>query len=141
MYIRGRKDSQLCTTGPYSLTRNPLYLFSFLGVVGVCLAAQNLILTGITALLFLAYYHVIIRKEETRLREMFGVAWEDYATRVPRFLPRWQGPDTADVVEVNVRIFTRSLGDVGWFLVAIIAIELVEDMRIDGVLGGWVLPY
>lgn len=33
-YIGGRKNRELCQKGPYALTRNPLYFFSFLGVVG-----------------------------------------------------------------------------------------------------------
>lgn len=34
IYIVGRKDEELCTDGPYSLVRNPLYAFSLLGLVG-----------------------------------------------------------------------------------------------------------
>ena len=65
LYIGGRKDLDLCQSGPYSLTRNPLYFFSFLGLVGVCLAAQNIVLMIISVVAFLVYYRPVIRNEET----------------------------------------------------------------------------
>ena len=41
-YISGRKNHELVVDGPYSLTRNPLYFFSFLGYVGAGLAFEKL---------------------------------------------------------------------------------------------------
>ncbi len=35
LYIGGRKNSELVTYGPYSITRNPLYVFSLTGITGV----------------------------------------------------------------------------------------------------------
>ena len=40
VYIAGRKNKELCQDGPYSLCRNPLYVFSFIGTVGVALGAR-----------------------------------------------------------------------------------------------------
>jgi protein-S-isoprenylcysteine O-methyltransferase Ste14 len=48
LYIGGRKGAELVDIGPYSLCRNPLYFFSFLGAAGV--GAQTGALT--VALLF-----------------------------------------------------------------------------------------
>lgn len=78
IHIAGRKDKELCQTGPYSLCRNPLYLFSFIGMIGFFLAAQSLILATIGAILFLAYYRGVIRSEEIRLKELFGVRFDAY---------------------------------------------------------------
>ena len=35
LYIGGHKERQLIVSGPYSITRNPLYAFSILGTVGI----------------------------------------------------------------------------------------------------------
>lgn len=129
-HIGGRKNQQLCTSGPYSLTRNPLYFFSFLGVLGASLALQSLALAGVTTLFFLAYYALVIRAEERRLRGLFGAAFEAYARAVPRFWPRLAPPDHGETLAVPPRLFARTLLEVFWFLAAIVVIELIEKGKL-----------
>src|SRR5690606_20550686 len=50
LYIGGRKSSQLVDTGPYSVSRNPLYVFSMLGVIGVGAQAGSLVLGPVLCL-------------------------------------------------------------------------------------------
>ena len=82
-----KKNAELATTGPYALTRNPLYLGSMLIALGFAWAAASwLVLLALTAL-FIAIYLPTIRAEEAYLRERFA-GFHAYAARVPRLLPR-----------------------------------------------------
>ena len=42
LYIAGYKTDNLVTEGPYSMCRNPLYFFSFIGALGVGFASETL---------------------------------------------------------------------------------------------------
>ena len=81
-YIGGRKDQELCRRGPYGMTRNPLYVFSFLGVCGAGLGLQSLALVATAVVFFLSYYAIVIRAEERRLAEIFGPAFTRYCARL-----------------------------------------------------------
>ena len=85
-----RKNEALATSGPYSYTRNPLYLGSFLIAIGFAIAARSVWVWILLVILFTAVYIPVIRGEETFLRNKFP-DFELYAQRVPRILPRWSG--------------------------------------------------
>jgi len=82
------KNETLATSGPYAVTRHPMYLGSTLVLVGLIVAAQS----WITAALGLAYlalfYPATIAREDRKLRARHGAAFDAWATRVPRFWPR-----------------------------------------------------
>ncbi|TIV31008.1 MAG: isoprenylcysteine carboxylmethyltransferase family protein, partial [Mesorhizobium sp.] len=67
LYIGGRKSSEVVTGGPYSITRNPLYLFSTVAAAGV--GAQIGSFSGIIlfALLCAGAFHIVILREERYL--------------------------------------------------------------------------
>ena len=74
-------------TGPYSICRNPLYLFSTIGVLGFGLMLQSLIYAALlTSVIFLIFIWTI-RKEEAFLRQKFGESYATYADRTPRIVP------------------------------------------------------
>jgi protein-S-isoprenylcysteine O-methyltransferase Ste14 len=80
--------TELNTSGPYALTRNPLYLGNLLITVGLCLVAHDPILLVLVTGLFAVQYRAIIAAEEQFLRARFGKRFDEYAARVPRFWPR-----------------------------------------------------
>ena len=83
-----RKQESLTTTGPYAYTRNPLYLGSSILAVGLAIAARSWPVTILLAVYFPAFYGMVMRQEEKELRAQFGAAFDEYAQRVPLFLPR-----------------------------------------------------
>ncbi len=126
LYIGGRKKQHLVDTGPFSVVRNPLYVFSFLGVLGIGLSSATVTLPILLAMLFLVYYPGVVRGEEALLQEIFGPAYADYRARVPRWLPdpgRWRNTET---LEVMPQFVVATLRDSAWFLLAYPAFGLLE---------------
>jgi protein-S-isoprenylcysteine O-methyltransferase Ste14 len=82
-----RKDRELAVTGPYALTRNPLYLGSAILAAGFVVASHSWIAGLLVSLYFGIFYYAVMRNEEEDLRMRFGVDFNAYATRVPLFFP------------------------------------------------------
>lgn len=96
-----RKMDELAMTGPYALVRHPLYVGSSIAAVGFVLAStsfsismakpffdRTVLFWAFLWILFDSIYLPKIRKEELQLRSKFSAAYESYAARVPRFLPK-----------------------------------------------------
>tara|TARA_B100001996_G_C18659181_1_gene592401 strand:+ start:875 stop:1459 length:585 start_codon:yes stop_codon:yes gene_type:complete len=90
---------KLCTSGPYSKTRNPLYLGNIIIYLGVVLLAGGkyfVPLFFITLIFFTLQYAMIISLEEKKLMELFGNEYQEYINNVPRLFPRiskWKKQD------------------------------------------------
>jgi len=138
LYISGNKDSELVTVGPYSVTRNPLYFFSFLGFAGVGLATETLTLSIAMTAFFALLYPVIIRREERFLRGRFGAVFDDYCARVPRFVPAFSLYVEPSTWIVDTRLFRRTMIDVVWFVWLVALIELVEAIHEHGLVKPWI---
>ena len=143
VYISGRKNQELCTLGPYQFCRNPLYLFSLLGFSGAFLALQSLSLFLVAILLYLAYYRYVILSEELRLKAIFTHEYDAYCLATPRFFPHLQNWDfsTPSRLKIVPRLLEKTLLDVFWFLGAIIAIEVIEQIHQRGYLVWGHLPF
>src|SRR5579863_6782874 len=85
-----RKDEELATAGPYAVTRNPLYLGSAILAAGFITAGSSWWAGLIVGVYFVVFYYAVIRNEEEDLRRRFGASFDDYAARVPLFLPRFR---------------------------------------------------
>lgn len=128
LYIAGRKNAELCQDGPYSLVRNPLYVFSLVGAVGVALATLRWPMVPAAIALFLAYYHVVIRSEEARLEALFPQAYPAYRRAVPRLLPRFAGFSSRQTLTLNPRDVTRAMREVVWFPIAFVAVAALARL-------------
>lgn len=86
------KNRILTVTGPYSLSRNPLYVGSFVLGTGF-MVAMGVVWIAVAFLLFFAcVYWFTIRWEEDKLAREFPGGWETYKGSVPRLLPFFRLP-------------------------------------------------
>ncbi len=137
LYISGYKDNELITVGPYSVSRNPLYFFSFLGFAGVGLATETITLAIVLPVFFAAVYPFVIRREERDLRTRFGASFDAYYARVPRFFPNPAAYVEPPTWVVDTRRFRRTMLDVVWFVWLAALLELVEAIHELGIVKAW----
>lgn len=94
----------LCTDGPYSYVRNPLYVGNIIIYAGIILFAGGgrvWLLLGLTLTFFFVQYGLIISLEEETLRGKFGKRYEAYVSLVPRLIPRlspWSGRSESEPI-------------------------------------------
>tara|TARA_B100000575_G_C22813412_1_gene479019 strand:+ start:36 stop:623 length:588 start_codon:yes stop_codon:yes gene_type:complete len=82
--------NSLCTSGPYSRTRNPLYignLFIYSGVVLLSGGIYMFQLLTIVVFYFIFQYKMIISLEEEKLSIIFGQDYSNYKKNVPQIVP------------------------------------------------------
>jgi protein-S-isoprenylcysteine O-methyltransferase Ste14 len=81
-----RGTDHLVTDGPFSFTRNPLYLAGTILILGIGLVS------GVGWYLVLAIFaafavqRLAIEREEKHLQARFGEGYQDYAERVRRWI-------------------------------------------------------
>ncbi len=85
-----QKIRKLTTSGPYSFTRNPLYVGNFLMGLGFCVFVNNIILSLIYTALFIFFYAGTVKKEEILLEGLFGKDYVEYKQSVPAFIPNFK---------------------------------------------------
>ena len=90
------KDKRLAQSGPYSFTRNPLYLGTLVTALGLAAGGRSLGLALLFTALFALVYLPAIELEEQHLTAILP-GYRAFAERVPLLLPRWPrdfGPDS-----------------------------------------------
>jgi protein-S-isoprenylcysteine O-methyltransferase Ste14 len=83
MYIGGNKLRRLVTEGPYSLTRNPLYLFSAIASFGLGAQLGSIVFALLCAAATIAIFLIVIRHEERALAGLFPAEYTTYKAQVP----------------------------------------------------------
>ncbi len=81
------KDEGVTRSGPYALTRNPLYLGSSIIGFGFVLASERWELAAAFVVLVLGVFLPVMKAEAQRLEQRFPQAYLDYAGAVPLFFP------------------------------------------------------
>ena len=129
LYIGGRKKRAIVDVGPYSLSRNPLYVFSVLGALGIGMTSGSvglgLLLAGFTFVVF----DRVVRREEAFLADRFNGAYVRYRARTPRWLSlrsRWKD---APRVEVRPGLVLTTFRDASLMLLALPLVEGIEALH------------
>ena len=103
----------LCSSGPYSITRNPLYFGNMIIYSGIVFTAGGVHMWQLFFLTFIYFtfqYFMIISLEEERLRELFNKEYEIYCQNVPRLFPKlkpWLNKDDRSPKSVKKTIRTE----------------------------------
>lgn len=134
LYIAGYKTDTLITTGPYSMCRNPLYVFSFLGAVGVGMATETLTIPAISTIAFALYYPFVLKGEEKELLEIHKQDFASYVKKTPSFFPKFSLLREPEEYTVKPKVFRKSLFDALWFIWLIGILELVEAFHESGLI-------
>ncbi|NYT62739.1 isoprenylcysteine carboxylmethyltransferase family protein [Alcaligenaceae bacterium] len=126
LYLGGHKGADLIDQGPYSISRNPLYLFSMMAVAGIGAQSGSILLGLVLALFVYAVFNNVIDEEERLLRKVFGPHYAEYCARVPRLLPRFSLWKSDDQVMFSVSGLWNTIRDAAPYLLALPLFELIE---------------
>ena len=79
---------ELVVSGLYKVVRNPMYVGVLLMLIGHFLCFWYLSLLIYAVFFFIAFHLFVINYEEPNLKKRFGATYEDYISKVPRWMPR-----------------------------------------------------
>jgi protein-S-isoprenylcysteine O-methyltransferase Ste14 len=105
----------LNTTGPYAVVRHPLYLGNLFITVGLLCIAHEPWAWTLGFGYFLLTHLLIIRAEEALLRRTFTSQYDEWASRVPAWIPKLSGLSSLGGQFDWVRAVQREVNPlVGW---------------------------
>lgn len=81
-----RASAHLVTSGPFSFTRNPIYLANTVLMIGLSLITANVWFLPLALIAAFITQKLTIESEEKHLAERFGKRYRDYAKRVRRWI-------------------------------------------------------
>ena len=123
------KTGRLITAGPYAFVRNPLYVGSFLIVLGFCIAMRSPLAALAALVCFMILYGEKTKREESLIQDEWGAEYAAYRAAVPRWLPTWrryprrQGQWAWEGIAAS-----KELKTVVWVTVGLLAVYFREEM-------------
>lgn len=129
LYLGGRKNAEVMQDGPFSITRNPLYLFSTVASFGIGLMLGAVSFAVLLAGVVGTILWVTARREAAFLAQEFGAEYASYAQRVPFFFPDPRLYRAAPEAVFRTAPLKRNLFDAFVFLAAIPLSELLDAFK------------
>ena len=108
-----KTSTVLAVNGPYMFVRNPMYLARFFQYLGV------MVMTGFWGCVVLVPLYIIfywfymanrVKREEKKLKPIFGQPYEDFLAAVPRFLPAFKPYPGGKLFFFDMENFKRNSG-------------------------------
>lgn len=122
------EDGKLPSTGVYSIVRYPLYLGTYISLLGLSLLPGAAWFVLATSAVFFVWYGRIVNQTELALQQRFGNAYREWAARIPMFVPNpflWERPRAA----FSLLSALRRERDEFYFVIAgFVGLELACDL-------------
>ena len=134
MYLCGYKTKIVVSTGPYSVVRNPLYIFSLLGALGIGIATLSITLTIIIVAFLILVSVFTVSVEEDSLQTALGDSYYRYKSVTPRFIPSWKLYTVAPQYTIATRQMHSAFTDVPWFFVVFALAAGLPTLHASGIL-------
>ena len=126
LYIEGFKTKTLIKEGPYSMVRNPLYVFSLMIFTGLCLAIKSIPISIALIAIFTLFHIPTILNEEKTLLDTHDESYREYYKSTPRLFPnilKYRKPKSTDRIEVKIERINKRLWEVIGYLVLFVIID------------------
>ena len=132
MHIGGQKFTELVTVGPFSISRNPLYVFSLIATFGAGLQTASFLFAIVATAGVWFIIDTTVRKEEAALSARFNEAYAAYCAQTPRYIPRFSSWRGVDALTVSMPLFYKTLLDGSLFLLIIPAAQFIHWLQAAG---------
>lgn len=125
----------LITDGLYGLIRHPMYFGTLLVGSGVILVLFRWWIFPLFLIIFLSIYIPQIQREEKNLAKRFGIEYQKYCKKVPKYFPHLRKLFTTELMDYlffKWPWIKKELISILGVIIGIIVVETWEDLRLFG---------
>jgi demethylmenaquinone methyltransferase/2-methoxy-6-polyprenyl-1,4-benzoquinol methylase/phosphoethanolamine N-methyltransferase len=121
-------DARLPATGVHSIVRYPLYLGTYISLLGLSLLPGELWFLLATNVVFFIWYGRLVQQTELALEKRFGESYSRWAARIPMFVPNpllWVAPRHNFSLK---DVLLRERNDIYFVVAGFVGLELACDI-------------
>lgn len=133
-FIGGRKNDEVVRVGVFSVVRNPLYVFSFIAMLGIGLQSGMFLVLALLVVAFVLYYPLVVAKEEAFLEHKFGESYTKYMNEVPRWLPKLQLWNEPEQMDAKPKFIRHTILDAVIFFLPMPLFAIISALQTSGTL-------
>lgn len=138
------KNDKLTTSGPYAFVRNPLYLGTFLIVLGFVIVLKMLILGIFLLIALILQYYKTIKGEEQDLTARYGDKFKHYCQKVHAMIPGLNPYTEGEKWPFSLErlMFSKEYKTVVWVITLLVFFHLKSRIFLEQkemTLKGWIL--